>query len=70
MADFANEKYSEMGRDFANRLETSPTQYFLILKLRDAFILFVFVFQYFALKYLSLNLDPIVEVREKKRNRI
>ncbi len=44
MADFANKKYSDKGRDFANRLETSPTQYFLILKLRDAFILFVFVF--------------------------
>ncbi len=70
MADFANEKCPEMGRDFANRLETSPTEYFLILKLRDALILFAFVFEYFALKYLSLNSAPIVKVKEKKRNRI
>jgi hypothetical protein len=70
MADIVNEKCSEMGRDFANRLEISPTQYFLFLRLGDALILFKFVFEYFAMKYLSLNSEPIAKVREKKRNRI
>ncbi len=70
MADFANEKCYEMGPDFANRLETSSTQYFLFLRLKETLILFVIVFEYFAMKYLSLNSEPIVKVREKKRNRI
>jgi hypothetical protein len=71
MADFANEK-SEMARDFANRIETYPLPYFLNIKLRNALLLktlsenYVFVFEYYYLKYLSFNSYPIVEKREKK----
>jgi hypothetical protein len=66
IVDFANEKSSEMAWDFANRIETYPSQYIFNIKLRNAFLRnYVFVFEYYYLKYLSFNSCPIVEKREK-----
>ncbi len=62
MTDFANKKCSKIGRDFANKLETSPTKYFLILKLRDALILFLFVFKYSEYSIIAYSIFATIQL--------
>jgi hypothetical protein len=61
-----------MAIDFSKRIKKIPTEYFLNFKNRDALIsktikeYYVFVFEYYALNYLNLNSEPLVNVRKRE----